>query len=195
MKFLKQHLAPVMAGLVILGSTAFVATQQLAASPSDTVTLAQDGSAPPSDAPDDAPGRPRPGGPRHHGPGFGHAIRGEVVVPEREGDGYATVRFDRGVLQSVDGTTLVIEEADGTTVEIPTEDATRVYRDGEDAELSDLVAGDHVATFRVKDGDTFATKGVRAISAERWDEMDERRDGMRERMRERAGERRAARDA
>jgi hypothetical protein len=197
MRFLKQHLAAVMAGVVVLGGSAFVATQQLAASPGDTVTLAQNDSAPPSDAPNDAPndGRKGPGGPRHHGPDFGHAIRGEIVVPEREGDGYVTARFDRGVLQRVDGSTLVIEEADGTSVEVPTDDETRVYRDGEDAELSDLQAGDHVATMRVKEGDAFVTKGVRAISPEQWEEGHERRDDRREHMRERFEERRDERGA
>jgi hypothetical protein len=201
MEFMKRHLGVLAAGLVIVGGTAFVATQQLAAAPSDgdTVTLAQDQQ--------ESPERPgSPDGSRAHRPGgFPKAIRGEVVVPAREGEGYATVRFDRGIVDHVDGTTLVITEDDGTSVEIPTTDETRVSRDGEDAELSDLQAGDHVATFRVKDGDAFVTKGVRAISPERWEEMQDRRDGMQERregmrakmregMRERSEDRRASRD-
>ncbi len=202
MRFLKQYLAAVMAGAVIVGGLAFVATQQLAAAPSggDTVTLAQDSSSDPG-APEgggessDGPRRHRPGGPG----GFPKAIRGEVVVPAREGDGYATVRFDRGIVDHVDGATLVITEADGTSVEIPTTDETRVYRDGEDAELSDLQAGDHVAAFRVKEGDAFVTKGVRAISPEHWEEMEgrraESREGIRERMRDRFEQRRANRNA
>ena len=188
MSFLKQHLALVMAGLVVVGGSAFVATQQLAAAPGDgdTVTLAQD-SAP--EGPESSDGA------RHHRPGgFPKAIRGEVVVPAREGDGYATVRFDRGILDRVDGTTIVLDEDDGTTVEIPTTDETRVNRDGEEAELSDLQAGDHVATFRVKEGDAFVTKGVRAISPKRWEESQEKRGERRESFRERSAERRAGRD-
>ena len=195
MRLLKQHLALVMAGLVIIGGSAFVATQHLAAAPGagDTVTLAQDSST--DEAPREAP--PGEGSPRHHAPGgFPNAIRGEVVVPARgEGEGYVTVRFDRGILVRVDGTTLVIDEADGTTVEVPTDDETRVYRDGDAVELSELQAGDHVATFRVKEGDTFVTKGVRAISPERWEEGQERRDGFRDRMRERRDRRTADGDA
>jgi hypothetical protein len=169
----------------------FVATQQLAASPGagDTVTLAQNSSP-------EEPGSPEG---RHHGPGtvggFPKAIRGEVVVPAREGDGYSTVRFDRGILDRVDGTTIVLKEDDGTTVEIPTTAETNVNRDGEDAEPSDLQAGDHVATLRVKEGDTFVTKGVRAISPEQWEESQAKRDERREGFRERFAERRAARDA
>jgi hypothetical protein len=198
MEFVKRHLGVLMAGLVIVGGTAFVATQQLAAvsSDGDTVTLAQESSSDQGspEGPDSSDG------PRHHRPGgFPKAIRGEVVVPARDGDGYATVRFDRGVLDRVDGTTLVVTEDDGTSVEIPTSDETRVYRDGEDAELGDLQPGDHVAAFRVKDGDTFVTKGVRAISPEKWAEEQERRDGMRERMgdrmRDRIEQRRANRGA
>jgi hypothetical protein len=184
MEFVKRHLGVLMASTVIVGGTAFVATQQLAATPADgdTVTLAQnDGSSE---------------GERHHGPGgFPRAIRGEMVVPAREGDGYATVRFDRGIVERVDGSTVVIEEDDGTSVEIPTTDETRVNRDGEDAELSDLQAGDHVAAFRVKDGDAFVTKGIRAISPEQWEDGQDHRDGMRDRMRERLEERRANRGA
>lgn len=192
MRFLKQHLALVMAGLVIIGGSAFVATQHLAAAPGagDTVTLAQDRS---GEAPPAGEGA---GGPRRHGSdGFPKAIRGEVVVPEREGDGYATVRFDRGTLDRVEGTTVVIDEPDGTTVEVPTDDQTRVYRDGEAVGVTELQAGDHVATFRVKEGDAFVTKGVRAISPERFDEMASRREGMRDRMRERMEQRRNGRDA
>jgi hypothetical protein len=194
MEFVKRHLGILMAGLVIVGGMAFVATQQLAAAPSDTVTLAQNSSGE-GDVPSDE-GSPSREGVRHHGPGgFPKAIRGEVVVPAREGDGYATVRFDRGIVDRVDGSTLVITEDDGTSVEIPTTDETRVNRDGEDAELSDLQAGDHVATLRVKDGDAFETKGVRAISPERWEEGQDRRDGMRDQRREGFKERRAQRDA
>ena len=165
MEFVKRHLGVLMASTVIVGGTAFVATQQLAAAPADgdSITLAQDGSA---DTP--AGDAPAGDGERHHRPGgFPRAIRGEVVVPAREGDGYATVRFDRGIVERVDGSTVVIKEDDGTSVEIPTTDETRVYRDGEGAELSDLRTGDHVAAFRVKDGDAFVTKGIRAISPER----------------------------
>ena len=174
MQWLKQHLAIVLAGMVVVGGFSYVAVADVGEPSSDEVVLAQNE----MDEPDE--GRQRP----HHGPGFPHAIRGELVVPEREGDGYTTVRLDRGILERVDGATLVIEEADGTSVEIPTTDETRVYRDGEEAELSELRAGDHVATFREKDGDAFITKGVRAISPERWEEYEERReDGPRQRFR------------
>ena len=198
MQFLKKHLAPVMAGLVILAGASYALAADESSPPTDEVTLAQVSTDDPeSDAQD---GRGGPSGHRPHGhPGFPHAIRGELVVPEREGDGYTTVRLDRGILDRVDGTTLVVNEDDGTTVEIPTTEETRVYRDGEEATLAELEAGDHVATFRVKEGDAFVTKGVRAISPEQWEEMDERRaerrEGMRERFRERRDEQPDAGDA
>ena len=183
MRLLKQHLGAVMAGAVILGGSAFVATQELAAKPNggDTISLAQNAGEQPT--PDE--GAARQGRPVHGPGGFGKAIRGEAVVGERAGDGYTTVRFDRGILDRVEGAAIVIDEADGTTVEVPTDDETRVYRDGERAEVSDLQPGDHVAAFRVKEGDAFVTKGVRAISPERWEEMEGRRDGMRDRFRAR----------
>lgn len=187
MRLLKQHLAPVMAGLVILGGASYVLAADVSSPPTDEVMLAQASTDDPEGGAQDGPrGNRRP----HGHPGFPHAIRGELIVPEREGDGYTTVRLDRGLLDRIDGSTLVVNEDDGTTVEIPTTDETRVYRDGEQAAVAELQSGDHIATFRVKEGDAFVTKGVRAISPEQWEEMDERRDDRREDMRERFRERR-----
>jgi hypothetical protein len=172
MRFVKQHLAAVMAGLVIVGGASYVMAAEPSA-PDDEVTLAQNEGGP--EGGED--GAERPG--RHAGP-LPRAIRGEFTAHAREGDGFVDVRFDRGVLDHVEGTTVVINEDDGTTVEVPTDDETRISRDGEDAELAELVAGDHVAAYQANDGDGFVTKGIRAISAERWAEFEEKREECRE---------------
>lgn len=112
-----------------------------------------------------------PGGP--HGRGL---VRSESVVQGEEEGQFNTIKVDRGVLKGVDGGTLTIEEADGKTVEVSTNDDTSFRRDGEEAELGDLKNGDHVTTFQVKEGDgDFVTKRVKAISAERWAELEEQR--------------------
>ncbi len=192
MQLMKRHLAPVMAGLVILGAASYVVASERSPSSSDEVVLAQ--SEGEKEGPAAEHGRPHPGMPG--------AIRGELTVHAREGEGFDTVRFDRGVIASLDGATVVITEDDGTTAEIATTDDTRIGRDGQRAGFEDLQAGDHVAAFRVKEGDTFVTKGIRAISPERWEEFEDKREssregkreGTREDMRERFRDRRDARE-
>ena len=123
----------------------------------------------------------KPRGERPHKAAFGpmhHAIRSEAVLPPAtEGGAFRTVRTNRGVLSSVDGSTLVIDQEDGKTARVAVQDGTRISRDGERAELSDLAKGDHVFTLEEKAGDAaFTTRGVQAISPARWAEMQERRE-------------------
>jgi hypothetical protein len=115
--------------------------------------------------------RGHPGGP--HGRGL---VRSESVVEGKENGEFVTIKADRGVLNGVDGNTLTIEEADGKTVEVATNDDTNFRRDGEEAKLGDLKTGDHVTTFQVKEGDgDFVTKRVKAISTERYAELEKQR--------------------
>jgi hypothetical protein len=116
-------------------------------------------------------GKRGPGGP--HGRGL---VRSEAVVEGQEDGEFNTIKVDRGILKGVEGGTLTIEEADGKTVEVATNDDTKFRRDGEEADLGDLKNGDHVTTFQVKEGDgDFVTKRVKAISAQRAAELEERR--------------------
>jgi len=101
-------------------------------------------------------------------------IRGEGVAEKRDGT-FATVQFNRGVLQSIDGTTLVVAEADGKTVRLDTTPQTRFRRDGKRASLSDLQAGDHVAVLGTEDGDKYVTKMVRAFSPDAWSQRQQLR--------------------
>lgn len=121
------------------------------------------------------------GGPRHFRHGL---VRSESVI-EREEGVFVTVRVDRGVLQGVEDGTLAIEEADGENVRVATSDETNFWKDGEEAEIGDLERGDHVGTFREKreDGD-YVTRRVIAISPERYEELEQRREDRREACRE-----------
>lgn len=142
---------------------------------------AQEGSpAPKQDAQQGARQGEKAGRPRKV-PGPGAAMRAEMVFPGVDGGPIRTVRTDRGVLRDVDGRVLVIREQDETTVRVPLGDDTKIGRDGEPAELSDLKAGDRVFTVRVREGDgEYRTAGVRAISEERWAEMQQREEQCRE---------------
>jgi hypothetical protein len=80
------------------------------------------------------------------------------------------------VIERVEGSMVVIKEDDGTTIEVPTSDETRIRRDGERANVADLRAGDHVRTMRIDVGDGLVTRAVQALSPERWQELDQRRE-------------------
>jgi hypothetical protein len=167
MTFIRKHLASVVIGALAVGGVSYMAAQ--AATGPQQLQLAQDST---PQQPDRQPAGPRAGG--GPGAGLGRAIRGEAVVGTRQGE-FKTVKFDRGTLDSVDGTTLVIKEADGTTVRVATDDNTKFRRDREQAQLSDLKAGDHVAALQVKDGDSYTTKFVRAFSPEKFAELQQQR--------------------
>jgi hypothetical protein len=167
-KFISKHLASVVIGALAVGGVSYVAAQ--AATSPQQVALAQD----------QTPARPQKAGRAGGGIGLGRAIRGDAVVGDRQGQ-FRNVHFDRGTLESVDGTTLVIKEDDGKIVNVGTNDQTRIRRDREQAQLSDLKPGDHVAALQVKDGDTFTTKFVRAISPEKFAELQQQREDRRAR--------------
>lgn len=78
-----------------------------------------------------------------HRPGAGllrRGIHGEVIV-EQDGGGFETVEFDKGTLTSVGDSSLVLERDDGMTVRVTTNDATK-FRGVEG--LSELRTGDKV---------------------------------------------------
>jgi hypothetical protein len=124
--------------------------------------------------------RPADGPARGKGGGFAFRVHGKPMRTEsvfHADDGtITTMRMDHGLVQSVDGSTIVVKEDDGTVVQVPTDSGTRFSRDDSDATLADIKAGDHVMTAREKAGDAaFSTKDVHAISPERYQEMEQRR--------------------
>jgi hypothetical protein len=101
--------------------------------------------------------------------GFGGPLGGPVhsvaVVPQRDGSGFDTITVDGGTLLSVDGTTLHVKEAVGNNVyrddaSIDVGSDAKVIRNGADAKLSDLKAGDHVRVI------TGAPKGNIVLAAD-----------------------------
>jgi hypothetical protein len=81
-------------------------------------------------------------------PGGGPAVHAELVVPNRNGNGFETVTLDNGTVKSVNGDQLTITEGTQSatykdvTLTIPS--GAKVRRNFADAQLSDLKAGDRV---------------------------------------------------
>jgi hypothetical protein len=172
MGFLKRNVSALIVGALVIGAISYAGANAVT-SPDEGALLTQSENGGSTSPKVRQQGMRGPHGKRG-------AIRSEAVVPKREGEGFNKVKFDRGVLERVEGTTLVIKEADGTTVEIPTSDETRIHRDGEEAELGDLEAGDHIAANQVDEGEGFVTKHVSAVSTERYAELEQRREECRE---------------
>ena len=84
------------------------------------------------------------------GPGFLFGpVHDEAVIPKRDGSGFLTITSDSGTLNNVDNTTVHIKEGTAKATYDPDKavdvgDSAKVIRDGADAKLGDLKAGDHV---------------------------------------------------
>ncbi len=165
MRFIR-HIGFFLVGALLVGGSSYVGAQALTAQ--EGVSLAQAEQAPPAE---EAKRRPHT---------MRRAIRGELVVPGETEGSFETVRMDRGIVERVDESTIVIKEDDGTVVEVPTTGDTTITRDRESAKVADIKAGDHLNSVRVKSGESFVTRHVRAISPERWAEMEQRREQCRE---------------
>src|SRR4029079_15305381 len=79
---------------------------------------------------------------------LGGPVHAELVVPDHQG-GFQTVTLDRGTVESVSGDQLTIKEgtrkATYKTITLTIPSGAKVRRNGDDAALSDLQAGDLVA--------------------------------------------------
>jgi hypothetical protein len=95
--------------------------------------------------------RPGPPGPRH-----GPPIHAELVVPNKAGDGFVDVTIDTGTVESVSGDQLTIKQGTKSatyktiTLTIPSD--AKIHRNMQEAQLSDLKAGDKVHVARSSEG-------------------------------------------
>src|SRR4051795_9027962 len=98
---------------------------------------------------------------KHFNRGFhlGGPVHAELVVPDRQG-GFKTVTLDRGTVESVSGDQLTLKEgtpqATYKTVALTIPSGAKIRRNGDDAQLTDLQAGDFVAV--VTSGDKTVVK-------------------------------------
>jgi hypothetical protein len=88
----------------------------------------------------------------------GPPVHAVVVRLNKAGDAFITETDDNGIVKSVSGSDLTITEGTKTvtykdaTITIPS--GATVYRNGSQAQLSDLAAGDHVHVDQSSDGTT-----------------------------------------
>src|SRR3954453_8954821 len=93
---------------------------------------------------------------KHFNPGFhlGGPVYADLVVPDRQG-GFKTITLDRGTVESVSGDQLTIKEgtpkATYKTITLTIPAAAKIKRNGDDAALSDLQAGDLVSVVTTGD--------------------------------------------
>lgn len=130
-------------------------------------TSTKNGTRPPAGPRGKFPGPP-PGGKLLRGAGEhpigGPPVHSEMVVPNKAGDDFITITQDSGKVDSVSGDQLTITEGtkDATyktvTIDVPSD--AKVLRNGKQAELGDLQAGDQAHVSQSPDGSfVFATDG------------------------------------
>jgi len=156
-------------GLKTAIALAFVGVVAMAAA-----AFGQSGDPSGSPSPGDAPRAraDKPAGLRHR------AIHSETKV--QTADGFATVIADFGEVTSVSGNTVTIKRVDDETVTVTATGDTKVMRNGEQASVSDIKAGDRAHIVQVvEDGATT----VRAIRAADENFTPERKHGPKRRLR------------
>lgn len=88
-------------------------------------------------------------------------VHSDSIAVDREGTVHNMV-MDRGRVTSVDASSFKLERRDKVVVTVTVGDQTKIRRNGEDAKLSDLQAGDNVAAVGEKTGGTVTWRLVRA---------------------------------
>jgi hypothetical protein len=149
----KKHWFGVSLGALVVVGGSFVAANAMSSPAPQQISLASQPSG--------------PSGPKARAGGLGlrRLVHGDLVVQGKSGE-LRNVRVDHGVLQSVDGSTLVLKEGDGSTVNVPTTEQTKFVRDRQPAKITDLKAGDQVWTMRVRNEDgSYTTLRVRDRSS------------------------------
>ena len=162
MGFVKRNAVAIAIGAIVVVGGSYVGAKAMTSPETINLDAASSGASPAPTSSGSTPTQER------------GLIRGEGVVARPNGT-FPTIRFNRGTLSSVDGTTLVISEADGTTQRLDTSDQTHFRRDGKKASLSDLQPGDHVAVLGTETNGTYVTRMVRAFSPDAWNQHESQR--------------------
>jgi hypothetical protein len=131
----------------------------------------QTGGATPS--PSDHPNRPG------HKMGRRNLVHSESKV--QVDGGFALVIVDRGEVTAVSGRTVTIKRADGESVSATAGDDTKVRRNGEDAQVSTLKAGDRGEIVQVERDGARTVRAIRAFSKDFQPKDHPRRGPMRQR--------------
>jgi hypothetical protein len=90
------------------------------------------------------------------------ALHGEATLGGKQ---HQEVAFQRGLVQTVNETSLTIKSEDGFLATYVLIVETRIRKDGEKASVSDIKPGDRIRVLAIKDGATLTAKAVRARQA------------------------------
>jgi hypothetical protein len=94
---------------------------------------------------------------------FGHLSSAELTVTIEGTEHH--IRIDRGTVESVSSTEVVLKELDGSSVTISVNSHTRVLVDGQEASITDLKSG--YVGLAIRDGNNPA-RALRAHDPSRW---------------------------
>jgi hypothetical protein len=86
------------------------------------------------------------------------AMHGQVTVESKNGP--KTIAFDRGVVQSVSGSSVVVKAANGVTAAWQVGSEARVYQHGQEVGADALAAGQRVSVVGVVTGGTDQARRV-----------------------------------
>lgn len=95
---------------------------------------------------------------REHRPLAARSIHGEATLG---GPKHQVIVFQRGIVDSVDGTSITVTSSDGYKASYVLGDQTRVRQGKQTGTVEDLTAKDKVRVVALKDGDTVTAKVVR----------------------------------
>ena len=87
-----------------------------------------------------------------------HAMHGQVTVATRKGP--KTIAFERGTVQSVSGSAVVVKAADGVTWTWQVGSETRLFRAGHRVAATTLASGERVAVIGLVTGGTDQARRV-----------------------------------
>lgn len=90
-------------------------------------------------------------------------VHSESLVQADDGS-FVTRIIDHGDVTSVDGNSVTIKRLDGQSVTVTAGQDTKIRRNGEEAALSALKAGDRARIAQIKSGDTTTVRAIRAFS-------------------------------
>jgi hypothetical protein len=86
------------------------------------------------------------------------AMHGQVTVASKNGP--KTITFERGIVQSISGSSVAVKAADGVTWTWQVGSEARVYRDGQNVSSDALAAGQRVAVLGLVAGGTDQARRV-----------------------------------
>ncbi|GAC1426457.1 MAG: hypothetical protein NVSMB57_17310 [Actinomycetota bacterium] len=107
--------------------------------------------------------------PQHErGDRMGRLVHSETKVQTPDGT-FTVLTADAGTATAINGSTVTIKRLDDQSVSATATDATKVRRNGKEAKVSDIKAGDMVFILRAETNGTTTVRAIKACSKEAMD--------------------------